>query len=118
MQLMCDWNGRWPALQHLSRDLGVEVTYRTYAADCRLWIEDVGVNWTILASTIFDEFVVAHTLGERAAPDLLICFQKLLVQTGVSLCPGPFPAARVARDPGGAGTRQFHRACRNTLRVP
>jgi phosphatidylserine synthase 2 len=39
------------------------VQYRTYAADCRLYIPGHGVNWVIIHSTLLDEFVLAHTLG-------------------------------------------------------
>ena len=31
--------------------------------DCRLWVPGRGVNWPVIRATVFDEFVVAHTLG-------------------------------------------------------
>ena len=36
---------------------------RAYGADCRLYIPGRGVNWPVIKATVFDEFVVAHTLG-------------------------------------------------------
>ncbi len=49
--------------QHLSPSLGVEIDSRTYAADCRLWLPGRGPNWAVIRDTLFDEFVVAHTVG-------------------------------------------------------
>eukprot|EP00877_Chromochloris_zofingiensis_P010042 jgi/Chrzof1/5291/Cz15g21020.t1 len=50
-------------LKHLSPSLGVEVNYRSYAADCALYSPSTGINWHAIKSTLFDEFVVAHTVG-------------------------------------------------------
>ncbi|EFN55835.1 hypothetical protein CHLNCDRAFT_30982 [Chlorella variabilis] len=50
-------------LRHLYPELGVELPERQYGADCRLYIPGEGVNWKALHDTVFDEFVVAHTLG-------------------------------------------------------
>lgn len=36
---------------------------RAYGVDCRLWVPGRGVNWPIIRATVFDEFVIAHTLG-------------------------------------------------------
>lgn len=49
--------------QHLSPSLGREVSYRTYASDCRLLLPGGRVNWGVLRATVIDEFVLAHTLG-------------------------------------------------------
>ena len=49
--------------QHLYPELGVDLSERTYGVDCRLWMPGRGVNWPIIRATVFDEFVVAHTLG-------------------------------------------------------
>ena len=50
-------------LRHLYPDLGVELEERAYGESCAL-IDDAGrVNWTTIKATLFDEFVVAHTLG-------------------------------------------------------
>ena len=34
-----------------------------YGEDCRLWIPGHGIHWQVIKDTLFDEFVVAHTLG-------------------------------------------------------
>ena len=49
--------------QHLYPELGVDLSERAYGVDCRLWVPGRGVNWPIIRATVFDEFVVAHTLG-------------------------------------------------------
>lgn len=36
---------------------------RAYGADCRFYIEGEGINWPVIKATLFDEFVVAHTVG-------------------------------------------------------
>ena len=37
---------------------------RSYGGDCRLWLADEHrVNWGVIKATVFDEFVVAHTVG-------------------------------------------------------
>lgn len=51
------------AVQHLYPELGVDLGERAYGADCRLYIPGQGVNWPVIKATVFDEFVVAHTLG-------------------------------------------------------
>ncbi len=51
-------------LQHLFPSLGVEPDERAYGGDCRLWIPQQGkVNWPVIKATVFDEFVIAHTVG-------------------------------------------------------
>ena len=50
-------------MQHLYPELGIDLGERAYGADCRLYIEGHGVNWPVIRATLFDEFVVAHTLG-------------------------------------------------------
>jgi hypothetical protein len=49
--------------QHLYPELGVDLGERAYGADCRLYIPGRGVNWPVIRDTLFDEFVIAHTLG-------------------------------------------------------
>jgi phosphatidylserine synthase 2 len=41
----------------------VELDERLYGSDCRLVLPGGGVNWPAIRGTVFDEFVVAHTLG-------------------------------------------------------
>ena len=55
-----DWRVR---PQHLYPQLGVDLEERAYGVDCRLWVPGQGVNWPVIRATVFDEFVVAHTLG-------------------------------------------------------
>ena len=50
-------------LQHLYPELGVDLGERAYGADCRIYTVGEGVNWPVIIATLFDEFVVAHTLG-------------------------------------------------------
>ena len=51
-------------MQHLDSRLGVEVTYRDYGTSCALTGPATGaLNWPLLRSTLFDEFVLAHSLG-------------------------------------------------------
>lgn len=50
-------------LKHLYPELGVDLGERAYGADCRLYIKGQGINWTVIKATLFDEFVVAHTVG-------------------------------------------------------
>lgn len=51
-------------LQHLFPELGVNLNERAYGGDCRLWIpEEHRMNWEVIKGTLFDEFVIAHTLG-------------------------------------------------------
>ena len=50
-------------MQHLYPELGIDLGERAYGADCRLYVEGHGVNWPVIRATLFDEFVVAHTLG-------------------------------------------------------
>ncbi len=56
---------RWCSLlQHLFPELGVSLEERAYGADCRLWLpEEKKINFSTIKATLFDEFVVAHTLG-------------------------------------------------------
>lgn len=51
-------------LRHLFPELGVDPQERSYGGDCRLWLRDEGrVNWKPIKETLFDEFVIAHTIG-------------------------------------------------------
>lgn len=50
-------------VQELFPSLGVDPGERAYGAECRLYIPGKGVNWETIKATVFDEFVVAHTLG-------------------------------------------------------
>ncbi|KAK9837431.1 hypothetical protein WJX81_001944 [Elliptochloris bilobata] len=50
-------------MRHLYPELGVDLSERAYGTDCRLWVPGRGVNWPIIRNTVFDEFVIAHTLG-------------------------------------------------------
>ena len=50
-------------LQQLFPSLGVDPGERAYGSECRLYIPGHGVNWETIKATLFDEFVVAHTLG-------------------------------------------------------
>lgn len=50
-------------MQLLYPDLGVELPERSYGGDCRLYIPGQGINWGPIRDTLFDEFVIAHTLG-------------------------------------------------------
>lgn len=50
-------------LQHWYPELGVDLGERAYGADCRLYIKGQGINWPVIKTTLFDEFVVAHTVG-------------------------------------------------------
>jgi hypothetical protein len=100
------------APQHLSPSLGEEVSYRTYAADCRLYIPGAGVNWQALRGTVWDEFVIAHTLGwwakVRRSTGLAEAAASLLCRMGSGLATGR-TAARVRR--GAAGARRTRRGC-------
>jgi phosphatidylserine synthase 2 len=49
-------------LKHLYPELGVELEERAYGESCAL-IVDGHVHWKIIKDTVFDEFVIAHTLG-------------------------------------------------------
>jgi len=50
-------------LKHFYPELGVNLGERKYGEDCRLVLPGGGINWPIIKDTVFDEFVVAHTLG-------------------------------------------------------
>lgn len=51
-------------LRHMFPELGIELNERAYGDDCRLWIpEKKAINWETIKATVFDEFVVAHTIG-------------------------------------------------------
>lgn len=50
-------------MQHLDPALGTELPERAYGTDCRLWIPGEGIHWQVLKDTLFDEFVIAHSLG-------------------------------------------------------
>lgn len=51
------------AVQHLYPELGVELAERAYGESCNLLLPDGHVNWGVIKDTVFDEFVIAHTLG-------------------------------------------------------
>lgn len=50
-------------LQNLYPELGVELEERAYGESCALVLPDGTINWETIKATVFDEFVVAHTLG-------------------------------------------------------
>ena len=51
-------------LKHLFPDLGVDLPERKYGESCALLLPGGGgVNWAVVKDTVFDLFVVAHTLG-------------------------------------------------------
>ena len=50
-------------LQNLYPELGVELEERAYGESCALILSDGSINWETIKATVFDEFVVAHTLG-------------------------------------------------------
>lgn len=50
-------------VQHISPSLGVPLIERMYGEDCRLYIPGHGIHWKVIKDTLFDEFVIAHTLG-------------------------------------------------------
>ena len=61
------YHARW--LQHLFPELGQDLQERAYGSDCRLYIpEEKRVNWEVIKGTVFDEFVIAHTVGWWCAP--------------------------------------------------
>lgn len=37
---------------------------------CSIWVPGQGFNWPVIRSTVLDEFVVAHTLGESPCDTL------------------------------------------------
>eukprot|EP00890_Picochlorum_soloecismus_P005894 jgi/Picsp_1/6305/NSC_03654-R1_protein len=50
-------------LKNLYPELGVELEERAYGESCALVLPDGTINWETIKATVFDEFVVAHTLG-------------------------------------------------------
>ncbi|KAH7622687.1 putative CDP-diacylglycerol--serine O-phosphatidyltransferase 2 [Nannochloris sp. 'desiccata'] len=51
-------------LRHMYPELGVDLDERSYGGNCALILPNGGgINWPVIKATIFDEFVVAHTLG-------------------------------------------------------
>lgn len=51
-------------LKNMYPELGVELPERSYGSDCALLLPPNNrINWETIKSTVFDEFVVAHTLG-------------------------------------------------------
>ena len=51
-------------LRHLYPELGVELAERAYGESCALILpNNGGINWKVIHDTVFDEFVIAHTLG-------------------------------------------------------
>jgi len=62
--LFQDVNAARQFLRHLFPELGVDLQERSYGSDCRLWLpEEHKINWSVIKATVFDEFVVAHTVG-------------------------------------------------------
>lgn len=62
--LFQDVNGARQFLRHLFPELGVDPKERSYGSDCRLWLPAEGrINWKPIKETLFDEFVIAHTIG-------------------------------------------------------
>jgi phosphatidylserine synthase 2 len=51
------------SLQNIDPNVGVELPEKAYGTDCRLWIPGEGLHLQVLKDTLFDEFVIAHTLG-------------------------------------------------------
>lgn len=50
-------------MQHFDSNLGKELPERAYGQDCRLWIPGEGLHTKVLHETLWDEFVIAHSLG-------------------------------------------------------
>ena len=51
-------------LKYLYPELGVDLGERRYGDNCALLLPNhAGINWPVIKATVFDEFVVAHTLG-------------------------------------------------------
>jgi phosphatidylserine synthase 2 len=50
-------------VQVLDTSLGKPLDERQYGSDCRLYIPGEGWNFETIKATLFDEFVIAHTLG-------------------------------------------------------
>ena len=81
---VCCSEGHGVSIQHLYPELGVDLAERAYGVDCRLWVPGRGVNWTVIHATVFDEFVVAHTLGwwakvQRAWGHDRVCYACLYI---------------------------------------
>ena len=73
------------ALQHLYRELGVDLGEKAYGSDCRLSVEGEGINWPVIKATLFDEFVVAHTVGWWAKVCGILC-KAALHPTSLQMC--------------------------------
>lgn len=56
-------NGARMFMKELYPELGVELPERAYGDSCNLWLPGGRFNWQALHDTVFDEFVLAHTLG-------------------------------------------------------
>lgn len=50
-------------MKNIDPSLGEELPERAYGGECRLYIPGEGWHFQTLKETLFDEFVVAHTLG-------------------------------------------------------
>lgn len=51
-------------LKHLHSGLGIEQSERSYGTDCRIYTPEIPTNnFKNVYDTVFDEFVIAHTLG-------------------------------------------------------
>ena len=60
---------------------------RAYGSDCRLTIPGKGINWEVIKGTLFDEFVVAHTLGWWGKALILRNYLLLwILSVGFELC--------------------------------
>ncbi|KAK9815001.1 hypothetical protein WJX73_004520 [Symbiochloris irregularis] len=74
-------------LQFLYPNLGVHLPERAYGSECRLVIPGKGINWEVIKATLFDEFVVAHTLGWWGKALILRNYLLLwILSVGFELC--------------------------------
>jgi phosphatidylserine synthase 2 len=61
--LFQDRDGARQFLKHLHPDLGVELKERSYGTDCRIYTPERSNKFSNVYDTLFDEYVVAHTIG-------------------------------------------------------
>lgn len=74
-------------MQNIDPKLGVHLPEKAYGTDCRLWIPGEGLHLQVLKDTLFDEFVIAHTLGWWAKALLIRNFWVLsILSVGFELC--------------------------------
>ncbi|KAG0578735.1 hypothetical protein M758_4G043400 [Ceratodon purpureus] len=50
-------------LKNLHPDLGVELNERSYGTDCRIYTPEKSNKFSNVYDTLFDEYVIAHTIG-------------------------------------------------------